>query len=502
MSTNFTTIDGAIVVVYLLAIAATGWFCRRFVRGMAEFVVAGRSVRSYLGVATLIGSELGLITVMYSAQKGFTSGFAVFHIAISAGVASLLIGWTGFIVVPLRRMGVMTIPEFYEHRFGRDVRIIGGLVLAVAGILNMGLFLKAGALFVAGVTGLTDPTTIELIMTAMIVLVLFYTVLGGMLSVVVTDYIQFVVLSIGMLVACGFAVGHLGWDTITTTVHDRLGDAGVDPFHKDNGGLGYVVWMAFLGVVSAAVWQTSVIRACSAKSEQDVRRIYMLGSIGFSIRFLIPYLLGICAFVWFTQAGGDLYQRFVVAPIGDDRLLAMPAFLGQLLPAGLLGLVVAGMLSAFMSTHDTYLLCWSSVLTQDVIAPLHGGELSPKARLTLTRVIIVAIAAFLLYWSLYFPLKDDLWDYMAISGAIYFTGAFAVLAIGLYWQRASSAGAKAAIACGALAVLGLGPIRKELFGNLEAHWVGLGAVAAAVAMMVLFSLLMPDPPRADEGSAA
>ena len=140
-----------------------------------------------------------------------------------------------------------------------------------------------------------------------------------------------------------------------------------------------------------------------------------------------------------------------MAPTGDDKLLAMPAFLGQLLPAGLLGLVVAGMLSAFMSTHDTYLLCWSSVLTQDVVAPLRGGELSPKARLTLTRVIIVAIAVFLLIWSLYFPLTDDLWDYMAISGAIYFTGAFAVLAIGLYWPRASSAGAKAAIECGALA---------------------------------------------------
>ena len=72
--------------------------------GMAEFVVAGRSVKSYLGVATMIGSELGLVTVMYSAQKGFSEAFSAFHIALSAGVVALIVGMTGFIVVPLRRM--------------------------------------------------------------------------------------------------------------------------------------------------------------------------------------------------------------------------------------------------------------------------------------------------------------------------------------------------------------------------------------------------------------
>ena len=73
----------------------------------------------------------------------------------------------------------MTIPEFYERRFSRGVRIFGGLVLALTGILNMGMFLRAGALFLTGLTGMTDPMTVKAVMTILLLLVLSYTVLGG-----------------------------------------------------------------------------------------------------------------------------------------------------------------------------------------------------------------------------------------------------------------------------------------------------------------------------------
>ena len=78
---------------------------------MSDYVVAGRSLKSFLAIATMIGTELGLVTVMYAGEKGFTGGFAAFHIGLVAGVVTLLVGITGFIVVPLREAGVMTIPE-------------------------------------------------------------------------------------------------------------------------------------------------------------------------------------------------------------------------------------------------------------------------------------------------------------------------------------------------------------------------------------------------------
>ena len=118
MQSNFSTIDWLIVGTYLLGTVAVGVYVNRFIKGMGDFLVAGRSLKTRLGIATMIGSELGLVTAMYASQKGFTGGFAAFHIGILAGITALVVGLTGFIVVPLRQSGVLTIPQFYEQRFG------------------------------------------------------------------------------------------------------------------------------------------------------------------------------------------------------------------------------------------------------------------------------------------------------------------------------------------------------------------------------------------------
>jgi len=464
IETNFSSLDWCIVVGYLITIVAVGVYIRRYITNVTDFMVAGRGLKTFLAIATMIGTELGLVTVMYSSQKGFTGGFAAFHIALAAAIVTLVVGLTGFIVVPLRRMKVMTIPEFYEKRFGRGVRILGGIILALSGILNMGMFLKAGSLFVMGITGLTRPVHLNIIMSVLLGMVLLYTTLGGMVSVVVLDYIQFVVLSLGLLAASLLSIRYLGWGNIIETVSQLKGRAGFDPFHGEGFGVPYVVWMFFLGLVSCAVWQTAVIRACSAENTRTVKKIYTWASIGFLMRFLLPYFLGICAFVYIAQHES---LKNVFIPDGGSvdpqvSLMAMPVFLSQILPVGFIGIISAGMLAAFMSTHDSYLLCWSSVLTQDVVAPCFRKGLSSKARLLLTRIFIVAIGIFILVWGLWYDLGQDLWDYMAISGAIYFTGAIALLVFGLYWKRASKVGAYLALVCGFLAVIGLTPVQNKL----------------------------------------
>lgn len=506
---NFTPLDWAIVGVYLAATVAIGVYVNRYIRGMEEFLVADRSLKSAISVATMVGSELGLVTVMYAAQKGFTGGFAAMHIGLIAGVATLMVGMTGFIVVPLRERGVMTIPEFYGRRFGTGVRVYGGLLLALAGILNMGLFLRAGALFVTALTGLggdTPPDQIpmaaNLVMTVLLLLVLAYTVLGGMVSVVITDYLQFVFLSIGMLIACVLAWQHFGWDELVNVVTEVHGAAGLDPMDSEGFGPSYMVWMLFTaGVCSCALWQTAVMRACAADSTATVRRLYMFSSIGFLIRFMIPQFLGVCALAWFWQAPEAREGFFTDGALIDDpnrQLQAMPLFLAQLLPPGLIGLIGAGMLAAFMSTHDSYLLCWASVLAYDVAGP--AWKLTDRKALLLTRILIVLIGGFLLVWSLWFPLQQDLWDYMAVTGAIYFTGAFALVVGGLYWKRASRVGAYLALTAGAGSILGLSVIQEKLgltpdnLGfELSGDVVGLSTAVAAVLLMLVGSLLFPDP---------
>lgn len=506
-SGNFTSLDWAIVAVYLLASLAIGVFANRFIKGIAGYVVAGRSLGTALAVATMTGTELGLITVMYSAQKGFTGGFAAFHIAVICLIVTFLVGFSGFIVARLRESQVMTIPEYYERRFGRRTRILGGILLSVGGILNMGLFLKVGSMFVVGVTGM-DPTggLLTAVMVTLIALVLIYTILGGMVSVVLTDYFQFVVLSFGLLLMVALTLKRFGWEQMTEVVAQFKGRGGFDPTVSEGGfGFTYMGWQAVLGLVSCAIWPTAVTRALSSRNVQTVKRQYMLSSLSFMIRFMIPYFLGIGAFV-FVMTSGGLYQRLFFpadASLAIDNLYAMPLFVSHLVPTGLLGLVCAAMIAAFMSTHDSYLLCWSSVITLDVVAPLRRQKpMTEKGMILLTRLIMLLIGAYVVFWGLFYEGTEDIWDYMGITGAIYFTGAISLLVFGLYWKRASSTGAVLALLGGFSAILGLGKVRLllgEFLGmELLPAEVGFFSLFLSMAGMVVGSLLFPDPKDGDK----
>ena len=106
------------------------------------------------------------------------------------------------------------------------------------------------------------------------------------------------------------------------------------------------------------------------------------------------------------------------------------------------------------------------------------------------------VGLFLLVWGLWYPLGEHLWDYMAVTGAVYFTGAFAVLVAGLYWPRASRAGAYGAFLCGFLALAGLKPVQKLLGVDWPSEYVGLTVVALAWIAMIAGSLLRPDGAQA------
>jgi SSS family solute:Na+ symporter len=222
--------------------------------------------------------------------------------------------------------------------------------------------------------------------------------------------------------------------------------------------------------------------------------MYMWSSVGFLIRVLIPDLWGIAALAYVT-ADPALHAAFFPAPgapaAAVNNLYAVPVFLGRILPVGLLGLLLAGMLAAEMSTHDSYLLTWSSVLTQDVVGPLTGERMGPRARILLTRVFMFLIGVYLIWWGLVYHGREDLWDYMAVSGSIYFTGAFALLAGGLYWKGASAGGALLALACGGSAVLGLTPVQDALGIHPSSAQVGLSTVGLTLAAMVGGSLVFP-----------
>lgn len=534
--TNFTSLDWGIVVAYLVISIFVGIWANRYVGNIAGYLVAGRTLRIRLALATMTGTEIGLVTVMYSAELGFTQQYASLYLALYEMVILLFIGLTGVVVYRLRQSKVLTIPEYYEKRYSRGVRVLGGVMMVLSGVLNMGLFLKAGALFLVSVTGFTEPEWLQqfmvdtfdyhepvglkLIMTGLLLLVLFYTVLGGMISVVITDLIQFVILGTGMVIVTLFVAGEIGIDGFSEVVTAQNGY--FDPTLTDNpstgkpdDGIGPVTLTAqfVVLVVALMLWPTGASRTLAVKTPEIARKLYLCSTIPFLARRSLPVLWGIGAFAFFHSHPGlnEQFQEAMAAGGDVNTQAAMPLFLAKIIPSGLLGLVTAGMVAAFMSTHDSYLLCWSGVITQDVVAPLMKKELTNRQRILITRVAIVATGIMLLTWGLWYEVSSDLWQYMAVTGTVYLAGVFPVVVGGLYWSRSSSAGAYVALLGGLTGILGLDPcvgfLNAQLLDirsgiTLGGNVMMLMTFAFSLTGFVAGSLLFPDDRPHDSKPAA
>ncbi len=565
-------IDWGIIAVYLVICTVAGIRMRRYVKDVDDFAVASREVESSLGIASLAATEVGIVTVVYTAQMGFTNGPAGATPGVLTALAMLIVGITGFVIVPLREARVMTIPELFEKRFGTRVRWLAGLVVILGGLLNMGVFLRAGGDFLMHVTGISTLAGfeveifgqtmafgyLELMMTGLLVIVLVYTVLGGMLSVLITDFLQFVVMGLGLVVVSVIVLWYVPWPQFVSglsSAHEagehylraeeaeterieaaakkiensrgqeaaavfraaearKKGDAlkatagdlakrsvlvdsvsdparpltmahPFNPFASKGLGLGWVLWQAMTAIAVVTTWQTTIARVLAARDADTAKRVYRGTWFYFVGRFALPGLWGAGAFLYFSAQGG--------LPPNTASETAMAEFLRIILPTGLLGILLAAMLAAEMSTDSGYLLTWATVIYNDLITPCLRRPMSSRARLLTIRLVVFAIGLFLVFWGLWYEMSGGVWEYLAVTGNIYLASLFALLVGALYWRGANSWGAIAAIvlgACGPLTFLVINAIvGKGSPYRIAGEVAGLAAFGLAFAGMIAGSLL-------------
>lgn len=478
--TNFNwLLDGSIVGLYLLVTMAAGLMVRKYVGKVEHFLVAGREMDVYLGIASLAATEFGIVTCMYTAQNGYEKGFAGATPGILMALAMAGVGLTGFVIKPLRDSGVITIPELLEQRFGPRIRWAAGVVIVLGGLLNMGVFLRTGGQFLVLVAGL-NVRYLEIMMTALLVGVAVYTILGGMLSVLVTDFLQFVVMSAGLILVTILILMNVGWEKLVTTVETNYGAGGFNPFVNPTMGWQYVLFNLMLNTAAVITWQTIIARVLAAKDTNTGRKVYTRTSFFFVCRFLIPGIWGIAALA-------------TLGPVANT-LEAMPHYLSTAVPAGLMGILVAAMLAADMSTDSSYMLTWCSVIYNDILAPFRKRPWSERKGLFWNRTIIALIGIFLLLYGLWYPLKGDLWTYLGVTGTIYLASISVLLIACCYWRRANSWGAGASIFVSAVIpiaylVMEQVPSTAGLAKSIGPYYSGIATYLLSGAAMIIGSML-------------
>jgi len=484
---GFTALDWAIVTVYLIASVAIGLAGKRYIGNLSHYLVAGRELGVYLGVATLAATEIGTITYMYNAELGYRYGFASFAAALISGLVMIFVGRTGFVIRPFREMQLMTVPEFFEKKYSLGLRLLTGMLVALGGILNMGVFLKIEGEFLAIVSG-TPMKYLVLVMTVILLIEMLYTVLGGMVSVVITDFLQYVLLSVATILVSVAAVRAAGWGHIVHTVSTTMGLAGFSPLENAKFGWTFLIWQTLLWFSVHTCWQTTAMRMFSTRGPEVSKRVMTVTGFIFLGRGMLPMLWGIAALALY---GTGAAHNGISAPVVGGHTLApldaMPAMLANILGPGIKGIVVAGMLAATMSVNSSYLLGWSSILSQDVILPLRrlvGREpLSSRRQILVNRLANLFVSMFLMFWGLYYTPPGAVYLYLNITATIFLAGAFVSVIGGLYWKRATTLGGYLAMMMGAA-----GAIVPYFFLHWNETQAGFGAFGLAALGLVFGSL--------------
>lgn len=472
---RLTALDWLIVGVFILGITAIGLLASKKAQSKKEeLLVAGRNVGMYVMLASVVAGEWGAITMVYQAEAGYNNGLSAMFLGVVIVIGSILAGMGGYFSVWVRRLKIMTIPEILEFRYGKVARAIAGIAMVAAFLVMLGTFLQGlGNMF--GVFLGSDP---KIVMIVMLALALAYTVTGGMWSVVLTDLVQFLILGLVIPMCTIIAITHVGgWDALYNGVFATLGEAGVNPVVCY--GLPTIWYQVIYFFIAMAIYPTSLTRVCSCRSIQEGYKGSTLGYSSFLARATFPVIVG---------AAG-----LIIVPGMSSGVIAFAETMLTIVPAGLLGLIVAGMLSAFMSTADTYYLTCASMIPQDIIASLlpSGKKLSDKQTTLLIRLGILLTALCALYVGYYYEGGMIYWV-VKLAELMFVSGVATACFFGMYWKKANQWGACAALVAGLLSAV----VTNYVLG-LEAWIIGFSSMGSSVIGMIVFSLLTQktDPPK-------
>ena len=485
-----------------------GLSCGQYVRSVADFMAGGRAAGRYLLSSAKSIQLAGAVMFVALFQVFNSSGFVTNWWQQISVPVSLVITITGFVFYRYRQTRALTIAQFFEMRYSRNIRLFTGALGFLAGILNFGIVPIIGARFFVYFAGLPDhlsvlgttiPTYLPL-MACFLIASSSMIIVGGQVTVLVTNSLDAIFSRIGYAIIAVALVILYSWSEIAAAIGTRSpGKSMVNPFDSFQTA-DFNIWWVLMTVAFYAygtmAWQNNHAFNSSAATPHDSRMSGILSAwIQFSLT-LATTLLAACAYTYMTRAanpeGVAAVQR-ELAQIPDKAIanqMWTPIALAHLLPVGIKGLVGAILLMGIICGDAIHLHSWSSIFLQDVVIPLRKKPLSVKMHLLWLRLGVVGVALFAFIFGTLFKQTEYIVMWFSVTTAIYVGGAGAVIVGGLYWSRGTTAGAWAGLIIGSVLSTG-GILMRQIHPDFPLNGTEISFYAAliAIAAYVAVSLL-------------
>jgi SSS family solute:Na+ symporter len=501
MSSNHTGVlgwlDWSVVAVYFLAVIGLAvWVTLRSRKressgDAAGYFLAGRNAGWFVIGASLFASNIGSEHLVGLAGTGARSGVAVGQFEILASLILLVLAW---VFVPFyMRSGVFTMPEFLERRYSSAARWYLALISIVGYVLTkISVTILAGGIVFETLMGIGFWTGA----IAVVVLTGLYTIFGGLRVVLYTDLLQMFVLIGGAVAVTVVGLDHLGgWGEMTTVAGPAMMSLWRPLHDPDFPWTGILLGAPILGVWYWCTDQFIVQRVLSARDIEQARRGTVFGGFLKVLPLFLFVVPGVVAYALVQRGLLDL-------DVAENADAALPTMVGALLPAGLRGLVAAGILAALMSSLSSVFNSCATLVTVDIYKRLRPAA-SERRMVWVGQISTAVLVVFGLAWIPVMQSFGGLYRYLQSIQAYISPPIAAVFLLGVAWRRINAAGAVASLAVGF--VLGmsrlvleivkdsLGPGLLHDFATYNFLHVAVGLFAVCSLVLVGVSLVTPAP---------
>jgi SSS family solute:Na+ symporter len=421
------------VVLYWVISVAIGLYTTKYVRSAKDYAVAGRALPMSVVTATVFATWFGSEAVLGISSTFLKDGLSgIVADPFGSSLCLILVGL--FFARPLYRMNLLTIGDYYKKRFGRAVEMIVTLCIVISYLGWVAAQIKALGLVFNVVSGGYLSTETGMIIGASSVLL--YTLMGGMWAVAVTDFLQMIIIVIGML--------YIGWQ-----VSDMVGGVGVVVDHAAKAGK-FAFWpsptpkellwffAAWITMMLGSIPQQDIFqRVMSSKTENIAARASMLGGGIYFCFVFIPIFLAYSA---------TLIDPAMVARLMDqDTQLILPTLIMEKMPLFAQVMFFGALLSAIKSCASATLLAPSVTFTENIVKEIFPWRTDKQFLLTMRVVVFIFT---LLVTALALNSKSSIYQMVENAYKVTLVAAFIPLAFGVYWKRATRQGALASVLLG------------------------------------------------------
>ncbi|WP_343622050.1 sodium:solute symporter family protein [Roseateles puraquae] len=461
------------VVLYLLGTLAIGVWAGTRVKNTSDFAVAGRSLPLIMVITTTFATWFGAETVMGIPAKFVQGGLnAIIEDPFGAGLCLVLVG--AFFAAKLYQKNLLTIGDFYRQRYGKGVEIFCSLAIILSYLGWVAAQVTAlGLVFNILTNGAMSPQTG---MIVGLLAVLIYVVIGGFLAVAWTDFIQMIVLVIGLSVIAVFSADLAGGAGVVLDLaaSKDLGKFLPEPsFTQIAMFLGAALTMMLGSIPQQDVFQ----RVMSAKDAKTAQRGAIIGGFSYIAFAFVPMFIVLAAVAVMGDKALDLAQ--------NDYQRVLPTFIMGHMPLLMQILFFGALLSAIKSTSSATLLAPTTSFVENILKQIRPG-MSDRQQLVAMRVTLVIFAACVLAYSIALQ-GTPIYEMVSAAYQVTLVAAFVPLVFGLYWSRATTQGAIFSIFAGIAVWVAYFP-QVTTWGEFFPGQLA-GLIAALIGMLV--GSLMP-----------